>query len=270
MSLLQAIVLGAVQGLTEFLPISSSGHLIFIPQLFGWSDQGLSFDIMVHVGTLCAVIIYFRGRLWQMARSLLKQDPDFRRDRRLLMLLFLSIIPAGMVGLLAGDWIENNLRSVRIVVAGLIFWGIMLAFSDRYNAKLKKSGKNLISTTEIGWKRALFIACAQALALIPGTSRSGITMTAGLTAKLDKKSAAEFSFLMSVPIIFLAGVLNFFEIVGGHSQDVRYLPLAVGFVAAAVSGFMAIWILMKVLEKWNFLPFAFYRILIGSLIILTF
>jgi undecaprenyl-diphosphatase len=267
MSVIQAIILGIIQGITEFLPVSSSGHLIFIPKIFNWVDQGLSFDVVVHMGTLVAVIIYFRKKILQLITSVYKKDKKSKLNNKLSLLLILSIIPAGIVGLLAGDWIENNLRSAKLVGVGLIFWGIILLIADRYNKKQESNNKKLISLDKMSWKNALFIACAQAIALIPGTSRSGITMTAGLFAKLNKKTVAEFSFLMSIPIIALAGGLNILELFQNGLGELSLIILISGFLASAISGFFAIWGLMKIIQKWSFLPFVIYRIIIGLAII---
>lgn len=276
MTIFQSVILGIIQGLTEFLPISSSGHLIFIPKLFGWGDQGLGFDVMVHMGTLVAVVVYFRKKLWQiiLAMSGMMNTSSSPSDklafvtpyRRLGYLLLLTIIPAGIVGFFFNDWIETNLRATWIIGVGLIFWGLILFIADRFSLKHINTPTHQHLDT-LGWKAALFIACAQAVALIPGTSRSGITMTAGLFAKLDKKSAAEFSFLMSVPIIALAGALKIIDLIKDGLGDLSLLVLVVGFTASAVSGFFAIWSLMKIIQKWNFLPFVVYRVVMGVLIL---
>ena len=270
MTILQSVVLGIIQGLTEFLPISSSGHLVFVPKIFGWVDQGLSFDVIVHLGSLVAVLIYFRKILFKIIIgffSFKTNDPELQNSKKLGWLIILTIIPAGIIGLLFGDWIENNLRSSLVIGVGLIFWGLVLYFAEMYQKK-KISGQQTIE--QVGWKKALFIGCAQAIALIPGTSRSGITMTAGLFSKLDKKSAAEFSFLMSVPIIVLAGGLNLLELIQKGLGDLNLSVLVVGFVAAAVSGFIAIAGLMKIIQKWSFKPFVIYRIVVGILILIFF
>ncbi|MBI5222384.1 MAG: undecaprenyl-diphosphatase UppP [Candidatus Magasanikbacteria bacterium] len=259
MGILQAGVLGIIQGLTEFLPVSSSGHLIFLPKLFGWADQGLAFDAIIHLGTLIAVVWYFRRRLWDIVAE--------RRgeQRKLGLLILLTVIPAGVAGLLFGDWIETHLRGVGVVAFGMIFWGIVL-----YVAEVKSKKHEVKSLDVASWKAALFVGCAQAIALVPGTSRSGITMTAGLFSKLDKKSAAEFSFLISVPIIALAGLKSLFDLWRDGFSDLNWLALSVGLVAAALSGLLAIWGLLKMLQKWSFKPFVVYRIVIGILIILLF
>jgi undecaprenyl-diphosphatase len=263
MDIIQALVLGVIQGITEFLPISSSGHLVFVPKIFGWADQGLGFDVIVHLGSLVAVVIYFRKKIWQMFQAFFSSKEELKTDRKLAWLIILSIIPAGVIGLLFNDVIETNLRSTEVIAFGLIFWGVILWLADKYSQK-NLNTKKLEHTT---WKQSLFIGCVQAVALIPGTSRSGITMTAGLFSKFDKKSAAEFSFLMSVPIIFLAGMKKTLELFTTGLGDLSSLVLGVGFVSAAISGFVAISGLMKIIQKYSFKPFVIYRIVVGVLIL---
>ncbi|MBT4315001.1 MAG: undecaprenyl-diphosphate phosphatase, partial [Candidatus Magasanikbacteria bacterium] len=195
-------------------------------------------------------------------------DPELQNSKKLGWLIILTIIPAGIIGLLFGDWIENNLRSSLVIGVGLIFWGLVLYIAERYQQRSLIADHRSLKT--VGWKQALFIGCAQAIALIPGTSRSGITMTAGLFSKLDKKSAAEFSFLMSVPIIVLAGGLNLLELIQKGLGDLNLTVLFAGFVAAAMSGFIAITGLMKIIQKWSFKPFVIYRIVVGILILIFF
>jgi len=263
---LQAIILGIIQGLTEFIPVSSSGHLIFVPVLFGWPDQGLAFDVVVHLGTLLAVVIYFREKLFRIGKSFVTELPENKTYRRLGWLLILTIIPAGIIGLLGGDWIEANLRNPEVIAYGLIGWGAVLYIADKYSAKLQTH----TDTNHMSVKQVVAVACAQAIALIPGTSRSGITMTAGLFAKLDKTSAAEFSFLMSVPVIALAGALKIIELIQTGLGELTLSALILGFVASAVSGFIAIAGLMKIIQKWSFKPFVLYRIVVGVLILMFF
>ncbi|MFA5813815.1 MAG: undecaprenyl-diphosphate phosphatase [Patescibacteria group bacterium] len=276
MTLIQSLILGAIQGLTEFLPISSSGHLIFIPKIFGWGDQGLSFDAVVHLGTLVAVVIYFRKKLWSIVKDFRFQISDFRLrfggSGKLGWMIIITMIPAGVVGLLFGDWIEINLRAAWIIGVSMIFWGILLGIADYFSRQHLNPSTlkhlNHSALQHLNWRKALFIGCAQAIALIPGTSRSGITMTAGLFSKLDKKTAAEFSFLMSVPIIALAGAVELVKLIKMGFGDLSLLVLAVGFAAAAVSGLIAIWGLMKIIQRWSFMPFVVYRILVGVLILI--
>ncbi len=263
MTFIQAIVLGIVQGLTEFLPVSSSGHLILFPRLFGWADQGITFDVIVHLGTLLAVVVFFRKKLWSLLKSFFSRDTLLQTDRLVAWLILLSIIPAGIVGVL----LETNDRSVIAVGVSMIVWGVVLGLADWYNRKRVKENKPLTDLNHVRVSQVLAMACAQAVALIPGTSRSGITMTAGLFSGLDKKSAAEFSFLMSVPIIALAGLSKLLEVVQNGAGEIQTSVLLVGFVASAVSGFVAIAGLMKIIQKWSFLPFVVYRVVLGILIL---
>ncbi|PIZ94828.1 MAG: undecaprenyl-diphosphatase [Candidatus Magasanikbacteria bacterium CG_4_10_14_0_2_um_filter_37_12] len=278
MVITQSIFLGVIQGLTEFLPVSSSGHLIFLPEFFGWADQGLAFDVVMHLGTLLALIIFFRKKLWNILKAVFflvrKKELEMKDyeskmiDCKLGWLIVLSIIPAGIVGLLFGDWIETSLRSPVVIGVSLIFWGIVLGFADKYSRRLKI--ENQKSLGMLGWKNVLFIGCAQAVALIPGTSRSGITMTAGLLTKLDKKSVAEFSFFMSVPVIALAGFLKIIELWQNGLGDLSIVVLSIGFLASALSGLVAISGLMKIIQKWSFMPFVVYRVVVGIFIIIVY
>jgi undecaprenyl-diphosphatase len=269
MTATQALILGVIQGITEFLPISSSGHLVFVPKLLGWVDQGLAFDVFVHMGTLLAVIIYFRKKLHDIVIS--------RKDSKLGLFLLLSVVPAAVIGFLFGDWIVLNTRSTAVVGASLIFWGLFLAGADGFakgiETKKQKNKKTIqpeagqpLAEKQLNWKDVLFISCAQAIALIPGTSRSGITMTAGMFSKLDKKSAAEFSFLMSIPVIALAGAYKVSQLVNVGLMG-QMDNLLIGFFAAMISGFLAINLLMKIIERWSFMPFVVYRIVIGVMVL---
>lgn len=263
MTILQAIVLGIVQGITEFLPISSSGHLIVIPQLFGWGDQGLTFDVLIHVATLAAVVVYFRARLLTLCREAIAEK-GLGTSRRFIAILLLSVIPAGVIGVAFGDQIESQLRMLHVVATGLIFWGGVLLIADKRAVKVKTS------LNHVSWKQVFAISMAQAIALIPGTSRSGITMTAGLFGKLDRQSAAEFSFLMSIPVIGAAGLLRLKSLLVEGAASVSIAPLVAGFLGAFVAGFFAIAFLMNLVQKKGFAPFAYYRIALGLLLLLLF
>ncbi|PJC52187.1 MAG: undecaprenyl-diphosphatase [Candidatus Magasanikbacteria bacterium CG_4_9_14_0_2_um_filter_42_11] len=267
MSLLHALTLGLIQGLTEFLPVSSSGHLIFVPHIFGWVDQGLTFDVIVHLGTLVAVVVYFREKIFRVLRAFFVRETTdelktvAKQERVFGWMIALSILPALAVGFVMSEVLQIEIRSTLVVAWGLIGWGILLGVADRYNRRQHNA------TSVITWKKALLIGCAQALALIPGTSRSGITMTTGLFAKLSKKDAAEFSFLMSVPVIAVAGAVKVLELINVGGDAVAVLPLVIGFFASAISGYIAIWGLLKIIQKWSFMPFVVYRIMIGILIL---
>lgn len=260
MTITQAIILGVIQGITEFLPISSSGHLIFIPQFLGWADQGLAFDAIIHLGTLLAVLLYFRKRIIKLLKSL--GGGGNKNDRRLLLFIVLSIFPAVIAGYVFLEILMADVRMVKLIAFNLIFWGIVLGIADYVS---KKDGVDIEKMT---WGKAVFVACAQALALLPGTSRSGITMTAGLFSKLSRSAAAEFSFLMSIPVIAAAGGFKLLGVLRDGDPTVIGSILFVGLVSAAISGFVAIWGLMKIIQKWSFIPFAVYRVVVGLVILL--
>lgn len=264
MTLFQAIVLGIVQGITEFLPISSSGHLIVIPALFGWSDQGLVFDVILHMATLIAVMFYFRRRIGNILSNAIKEK-GFGVSRRMLVFLVLSIIPAAIVGLLIDDAVES-LRVVNIVAYGLIGWGVVLYVADKFAKKVRKP----TPFEKTSWKQALVVSLAQVIAFIPGTSRSGITMTAGLFSSMSRQAAAEFSFLMSIPVIAAAGFLKLNSVVRTGEVIGEVAVLAVGFIVALFSGIFAISFLMKAVKKWGFAPFAYYRVVLGIMLLLAF
>ncbi len=266
MSFLHTFSLSVIQGITEFVPISSSGHLILLPELLGWQDQGLAFDVVVHLGTLFAILVFFWRKLWSIITSFFERNPNekAKRNRKLGVMILVSIIPAGLVGFLFENMIETTLRSAFVVATSLIFWGIILGLADRYGDSLDSEEKEGLE--EISWGQVIFISIAQAIALIPGTSRSGITMTAGLFSNLKRTTAAEFSFLMGIPIIGLAGVLKLWEFYNSGLNGLSVETLTLGFVISAVSGVLAIWGLLKIIKKWSYLPFAFYRVIVGILI----
>jgi undecaprenyl-diphosphatase len=261
MSLLHIIVLAIVQGLTEFLPISSSGHLILVPSLLHWSDQGLQFDIAVHFGTLIAVCAYFRNDIIGMSKGameILHLQAD-TLHARMVLALALGTVPAAIAGLLLAGWIEENLRSPMVVAGTLAGYGLLLAVADRFGSKLRV-------ITDVGLKDALIIGTAQALALVPGTSRSGITITAGLMLGLRRQDAARFSFLLAIPVIFLAALFE-----GGQMllADTSVAWGELGFAAAisAVVAYLSIDFFMRFVNQIGLLPFAIYRLILAAVIL---
>ena len=201
MDLIQALILAIIQGLTEFLPVSSSAHLILISKIVGWDDQGLLFDIALHLGTLLAVLIYFKDELYQMI-----EDPIRNRGKNImqsdLMILIIATVPVVIAGGIFNDWIESNLRSSNVIALTSIIFGFLLLASDKFSF----GGKNL--TLQIG----LLIGLAQILALIPGVSRSGVTITMGLFMGLGRVESSKFSFLLAIPVIFAASVLQIYDL----------------------------------------------------------
>lgn len=256
---LQIIILALIQGLTEFLPISSSAHLILPAELLGWRDQGLAFDVAVHVGTLAAVLIYFRrdiGRLIVAWFTSLRGKSS--QDSMLAWNIIWATVPVGIVGLLFEDFIEAHLRSVAVIAATTIVFGVLLGWADI-------TGKRSKSIAELGLSPALIIGCAQAVALIPGTSRSGITMTAGLALGFTRQAAARFSFLLSIPVISISGAFKAFELIEEGSAD--WFSLGLGSFLAAVSAFACIHWFLKLIDHLGMWPFVVYRLLLGALLV---
>lgn len=261
MNYLEVIILGAIQGITEFLPISSSGHLIAIPALFGWDERGLAFDTVMHLATFIAVVYVFWSEIRKMAVGMVTTRE--KEYGRLGWMVVVATAPVVLVGLLLGDYIDANIRTADVVAWSLIVWGVVLGCADW----LSRSRSTLVKKeVAVGWRRAMLIGIAQVLALIPGTSRSGVTMSVGLFAGLDRKTTARFSFLLSIPAVGGAAVYVIMKAVM-NGVEIVTPELIVGFVSALVFGILAIRFLLKVIEKWSFMPFAIYRVLFGILML---
>lgn len=262
MEIFQAIVLGAVQGLSEFLPISSSGHLVVVPWLFGWRDPGLGFSVALHWGTLLGVIAYFWQDIILLIKgfwhSLFKSSRDFTNNiyQKLSWFLVMASIPGAIVGKLFEEQAENAFRNPLLIALTLGGFGLVLLIADVLGKKQNNLGK-------VTWKSALLIGLSQALAIIPGVSRSGATMAAGLGLGLKRADAARFSFLMSAPIIFGAGLVKIKDFTNGVSN----LELLAGFLSAAVFGFLAIKYLLRFLAKNDFRVFVWYRLMLTGVIL---
>jgi undecaprenyl-diphosphatase len=257
-----AFVLGLVQGLGEFLPISSSAHLIITPWLFKWPDPGLGFDIALHWGTLLAVLVYFRTDVWNLIKgffhSLFKSTRDFQNNiyQKLSWLLIIATVPGAIIGKLLEAKAESAFRSPLIIVFTMSIFGVILFLADKLGSKLK----NLDRITPTN---ALWLGISQALAVIPGVSRSGATITLGLFLGFKRADAARFSFLMSMPIIFGAGLVSIKHFGDGATHG----ELAVGFITAAVFGFLAIKYLIKYLGRHDYKIFFWYRLVFAALIL---
>ncbi len=264
MDLLQIITLALMQGLTEFLPVSSSAHLILTPVFFGWQDQGLAFDVAVHVGTLLAVMFYFRTELKVMSRDWFGSvsGKGSTPDSRLAWAVLLGTIPVGVVGLLCKDFIEENLRSPLVIAVAMIFFGALLWWADSV-AKQKRD------EYQLNWKDVLFIGLSQAMALIPGTSRSGATMTAALLMGLTREAAARFSFLLSIPVILLAGGLKTLDLIESNVV-VDWSALGAGIVLSALSAYLCIHLFLKWIQRMGLFPFVLYRFALGGVLLLVF
>ncbi len=264
MDLIQLFVLSLVQGLTEFLPISSSAHLILVPVLTTWQDQGLAFDVAVHVGTLLAVVLYFKRELKRMFLAWLNslRGGDQSPDSRLAWAVLLGTLPAGLAGLLLGDYVEQYLRSPLVIAGTTIGFGLLLWWADVL-------GRRRRDEHAINWRDVVVIGCAQALALIPGTSRSGITITAGLLMGLTRKAAARFSFLLSIPIILLAGGYQVVKLVIQPEQT-DWVVLIAAVLISGLSAYLCIHFFLKLLDRTGMLPFVIYRLALGLVLLILF
>ena len=265
MTWLQAIVLAIVQGLTEFLPISSSGHLVLVPNVAGWADQGLAFDVAVHFGSLLAVVVYFRHDIVELMNGAMRVLVNRRADdasSRLALGIALGTLPAALAGFAFAGWIEVNLRSPHVVVATLAFYGIVMALADRF-------GRSERTVANVALRDALIIGVAQALALVPGTSRSGVTITAGRLLGLKRQEAARFSFLLSAPVILLATGHALLSTVLSD-QPVAWLMLTISAFLSAVVAYVCIDLMMRFVGRIGLLPFAIYRLLLAGVILYAF
>ncbi|MFQ5380433.1 MAG: undecaprenyl-diphosphatase UppP [Dehalococcoidia bacterium] len=266
MEIVRAIVLGAVQGLTEFLPISSSGHLILVREAFDWPDNGLAFDVGLHLGTLLALLAYFSRDWVRMAASGVRnlrargvRLAAYEGDGRLLLLLALGTVPAGIAGLLLDGWIESNVRQAWIVALTLIGFGIVLLLSDRMGTKERSLGS-------VGLKDAIVVGIAQAFALIPGVSRSGVTISAALGLGFERETAARFAFLLGTPAFVGAGILKAADLAGAGEVDPW--PLVAGFLTSLIVGLLAVHWLLGFLRQRSVEPFVVYRVALGALTLL--
>jgi undecaprenyl-diphosphatase len=266
----QAVIMGIVQGLTEFLPVSSSGHLIIVPYLAGWTDPfitSLAFSVMLHIGTLAALLVYFRAdwlRLIPAGLATIRDRSfDSDPDRRLAWLIAVATVPALILGVLLNDLVEERFREVGLVALMLVVGGGILWLAER-------QGSRRLLAVDLTFPKALAIGGAQALALVPGISRSGISISAGLFAGLDRESAARFSFLMATPITAAAAVYETYKVVTNDAGYVVQLaPLLAGMAAALISGFVAIAVLLRFLRSRSTDIFVVYRIILAAVVLVT-
>jgi undecaprenyl-diphosphatase len=258
LTLFQAVILGLAQGLGEFLPISSSAHLVLIPWLFRWADPGLTFDVALHIGTLVAVVLYFWKDWWHL---MIKGFTDVRSvEGRLFWYLAAASMPGAIGGFLLEKKAETLFRSPLLIAMMLIGMGILLYWSDRRGAKK-------IEINHIPFGTSIFIGISQALAIIPGVSRSGITITTGLMMGVTREGATRFSFLLSTPIIFGAAMVKLPGVISNSS--VIALNFAIGMVVSCITGMVSIGFLLRYVQTKDFLPFAWYRFLLGALVIMV-
>ena len=263
--ILKAVILGVVQGLTEFLPISSTAHLRIIPSFFGWKDIGASYTAVMQVGTMIAIILYFRKDLINMLKSFAAslKSRDFQsKDTRLLLMIILGTVPIVIFGFLLKDFIRNEFRNMYIVSFSLIFFSIILFVADKYT-------KKIVSIDKLGYFDSLIIGFFQALALIPGASRSGSTISGAFFRHMTREDAARFSFLLSIPAIFLSGTYELFSqrntLLSGENA---VTSLVIATIVSGIIGYWSIWFLISYIKKHSLLIFVIYRVLFGILIII--
>ncbi len=262
MELLQILILAAVQGLTEFLPISSSAHLILAPHLFGYADQGLAFDVAVHVGSLAAVMIYFRREVITIGGDFFRSWVDRSsqsQESKLGWMILIATIPVGLFGLLMKSLVEGDLRSPLVIAITTIGFGLLLWVAD-------KKGRRNRDEYSIQWYDALIVGVFQAFAIIPGTSRSGSTMTAGLFLGLTREAASRFSFLLSIPTIIMSGGLLTLDLIDS-GVDTDWLSLSIGAGLAFVTAYLCIHFFLQFIERVGMTPFVIYRMALGALLL---
>ncbi len=270
MTVLQALILGIVQGVTEFLPISSSGHLVLVPFLFNWqipSDQAFSFDVLVQLGTLLAVFAYFWRDLYEIIRCFLialsHRRPFESPEARLGWYLIISAIPASIVGLLFKSQIELAFASPGMVAVFLFVTALLLVVAERFGQRRRE-------LVQMNWLDAVWIGAAQVLSLFPGVSRSGSTIAGGMTRNLERQSAGRFAFLMSIPVMLGAGLVSSLDLIGMPNLS-SFLPvLAVGFLTAAVVGYLSIAWLLSYLNRHSLIPFAVYCSVLAVVILVLY
>lgn len=269
MDLFQAIILGIVQGLTEFLPISSSAHLRFVPALFGWGDPGAAFTAIIQIGTLLAVLVYFARDIASIVSAvvsgLLRGRPLESDEARTGWMIAAGTVPIVLFGLLFKHQIETTFRSLYVVSASLILLAVVLSIAEWHTRSRSAQGLRGKSLREIGWKEAIVIGLAQAMALIPGSSRSGVTITGGLFMNLDRETAARYSFLLSIPSVFAAGIYELYQTRGEIMASSQNLAaLAAATVSAGIVGYLSIAFLLSYLRRHTTTLFIVYRLMAGT------
>ena len=264
MSLFQSIVLGIVQGLTEFLPISSTGHLRIVPAFLGWEDPGAAFTAVTQLGTMAAVLLYFREDLWRIARAWLRslRDPAARgaQDAKMGWYIILGTIPIGVFGLIFRHQIESGARDLYLIATALIVMGLVLLAAERVSTRER-------DMDDLQSRDGVTMGLAQALALVPGVSRSGVTISAGLFLGLDRTAAARFSFLLSVPAVVLSGLFELRDFVGEGDDRTGVPGLVVATLLAFAVGYASIALLLRFLASHSTYIFVAYRIVLGCLVL---
>lgn len=270
MPLTHIVILALIQGITEFLPVSSSAHLIFPSQILGWQDQGLAFDVAVHLGTLLAVIVYYYRDLIKIAGHTLSSIVTRHNtpEARLGWFIVLATIPAGLAGILLEGYISTIARSIHIIAYTTIGFGLLLGLASYLNRKQgftsRLTYERADSLKGLSFKQAMIIGCAQAIALIPGTSRSGITLTAGLFLGLRPEAAARFSFLLSIPVILASAALESYKLAVTETQGASLMEMLIGISISFVMALIVISVFMRYISKSGIAIFVIYRLLLGA------
>ncbi|MCL5036943.1 MAG: undecaprenyl-diphosphate phosphatase [Chloroflexi bacterium] len=262
--IIEAIILGIIQGAAEFLPVSSSAHLVIFPLVFHWEYFGKAFDVAAHVGTLIALLVYFRGELGGLASGFfksfrlggLKENPE----GKLAWFMIVSTVPAAIFGVLMGGWIEDHMSTVSSIAAMLILFGIILFAADRFGSKKRE-------LKDVSWADSLLIGLAQALALIPGVSRSGITMTYALLSGFTRETAARYSFLISIPVIAAAALYEGGKMAVSGEVSCPLVPTLIVIITSALTGYAVVAFLLKYLRKHGFDAFVIYRLILGAFLL---
>ncbi|EGR0787763.1 undecaprenyl-diphosphate phosphatase [Vibrio vulnificus] len=257
-----ALFLGIVQGITEFLPISSSAHLILMPTFLGVVDQGVSFDLATHIGTLLAVLVYFRRDIalliTEWGKSITQRQYSSANSRLAWAILW-GTFPAALAGLFLFDLIDDQLRSVMVILFTTVAYGVMLGLADIFGRKVRE-------LESLGWRDVLIVGCAQALALIPGTSRSGVTITAALILGFNRQAASRLSFLLAIPITALAAAAKIAEVAMDSSVTVDWLALLIGSVTSFLTAILAIHYFLKFLNQFGMMPYVIYRLILAVIL----
>ena len=264
MPLFHALLLGAIQGLTEFFPVSSSGHLILLPVFFHWKDQGKAFDTVLHLGTLAALLWYFWGDLAALARHSIASGPSAVQARTFLIRVFVATLPALVIGYALRHVIDALTRHAWLVAIDSVVWGLVLLAADRFAKKRHQESSGHVPN--VSWKQALAVGCAQPIALLPGSSRSGMTITAGLLTGLSREDAARFSFFLSIPVTAAAGGYGLLTTIHHGIGGDGMMSLFVGFITAAIVGAYAIRFLISYVSKKPFDVFVAYRVALAALV----
>jgi len=259
MSYIEAIILGIIQGATEFLPVSSSGHLIVIPKLLNFESGGQSFDAIIHLATGFSLLAFF-GSTW---KNLILKAQNHKEERQELVKIVVATIPAGLIGFLFGNIIENYFRSEFLVAGALILVSLLMLITEKIYIKQKKEETNILPIT------ALIIGVSQIIAFIPGVSRSGITILTGMLLGIRRDISAKFSFILATPIVFVAGIYSFVKTIPNLDFALT-VQLVLGFISAFFMGLFCIEFLLNYLKKSSLVPFAVYRVILGILVIITF